>query len=503
MKFEEKTLVRLISGIYVARKAPEEVADLDVAFESTYRAVVRQRCRFEEDPRGAGDSGLPFGPASIRRTLINATIWLADQLLQMALKRADTEDSDQRLEQLTKRLGGHAGDSELVEEVDLLVRTVLLLETEAESRPEESASVPSDQGDADLLMLVNTRRRSEELRLVYHVHARDPEAGLVFRPFLSSPIRQDPREHFADLFEEIQNLKEKSPEIAAKKLTACGHRLFDMLLPVELQRAFWSLRDRIRTVQVISEETWIPWELLKLRDPDRAGVTGSFFAEAFALSRWPQGFPITLAFPLRSIALVMPDDGGLPSARAEEAMLKSLKGPCRNVAAVAARYVDVTNALGSEPFDGWHFIGHGVVRGAAPDRWGLALEDYEVLTVSDLLGLARPLDVNRPLVFLNTCHGARSGLSLMDASGLASAFVAAGAGAVIASHWALYDGRGGDFAGLFYRFFLKGLPIGEAVRRARLALRKACPGDPTWLAYSVFAHPLARNGTTSTDGSRG
>jgi len=33
------------------------------------------------------------------------------------------------------------------------------------------------------------------------------------------------------------------------------------------------------------------------------------------------------------------------------------------------------------------------------------------------------------------------------------------------------------------------MPIGEAVRAARIAVR--AEGDPTWLAYTVFADPLA------------
>jgi hypothetical protein len=39
------------------------------------------------------------------------------------------------------------------------------------------------------------------------------------------------------------------------------------------------------------------------------------------------------------------------------------------------------------------------------------------------------------------------------------------------------------------------MPIGDAVREARAAVRAG--GDPTWLAYTVFADPLARVETAS------
>jgi hypothetical protein len=67
----------------------------------------------------------------------------------------------------------------------------------------------------------------------------------------------------------------------------------------------------------------------------------------------------------------------------------------------------------------------------------------------------------------------------------------AGAGAFIGASWATRDEPARDFAVAFYREFLRNVPIGEAVRRARLAIRERFPGDPTWLAYVVFAHPLA------------
>ena len=48
-----------------------------------------------------------------------------------------------------------------------------------------------------------------------------------------------------------------------------------------------------------------------------------------------------------------------------------------------------------------------------------------------------------------------------------------------------------DFAAEFYGQFVAGLPLGEAMAAARRSAASQ-PGDPTWLAYTVYGHPRAR-----------
>ena len=122
------------------------------------------------------------------------------------------------------------------------------------------------------------------------------------------------------------------------------------------------------------------------------------------------------------------------------------------------------------------------------------LENGEELTPEDLggvvanLGLRRPLD-ERPLVFLNACQIGRSALSLTDIGGWAAQFLRAGVAAFIGAYWSVYDQAAHDFARAFYGRLLAGLSIGQAAQEARAVIRPL--GDPTWLAYTVFAHPLA------------
>ena len=86
-------------------------------------------------------------------------------------------------------------------------------------------------------------------------------------------------------------------------------------------------------------------------------------------------------------------------------------------------------------------------------------------------------------------HTERGEISLTDIGGFAARFLKVGAGTFIGAYWSIFDRPAFDFAQAFYRRLLAGLPIGQAVQEARLEIRPQ--GDPTWLAYTVFADPLA------------
>ena len=70
-------------------------------------------------------------------------------------------------------------------------------------------------------------------------------------------------------------------------------------------------------------------------------------------------------------------------------------------------------------------------------------------------------------------------------------FLDAGASGFIGCLWNITDTSATAFAIAFYNRLIAGIPIGEAVRQARLEIRKQAPGDPSWVAYTVFANPLA------------
>ena len=114
------------------------------------------------------------------------------------------------------------------------------------------------------------------------------------------------------------------------------------------------------------------------------------------------------------------------------------------------------------------------------------------MSPENLSGEPENLGIAHPLVFLNACQVGRSAWSLTDIGGMASGFLYARAGAFIGAYWSVYDKAAHDFAIEFYKRLFAGTPIGKAVKEARLIVKNNSHGDPTWLAYVVFADPSAR-----------
>jgi CHAT domain-containing protein len=190
------------------------------------------------------------------------------------------------------------------------------------------------------------------------------------------------------------------------------------------------------------------------------------------------GFPQVLHLPLERIALVAGASIGSETFETEVDEIEKLAEP-RKTVKIPPRYMDVTDALASGSYDGWHFATHGVSR-SPPDRAWIAL-DSERFTPVDLSGSVGRLGTTRPLVVL-------SGPPVV---GWEHALLKAGAGAIVGPLWTPTDQAAHAFSLKFYRNFLAGSPLAQAVHEARLAVRAECPGDSSWLAFTAYGHPLA------------
>lgn len=96
-----------------------------------------------------------------------------------------------------------------------------------------------------------------------------------------------------------------------------------------------------------------------------------------------------------------------------------------------------------------------------------------------------------PFFFWNACTAGRGGLALTGLGGWAARLFEKGASAFVAPFWKVTDSVASLFAATLYGELFAGVPIAEAAARARCAARDASPGDASWLAYAVFAHPAA------------
>jgi len=195
--------------------------------------------------------------------------------------------------------------------------------------------------------------------------------------------------------------------------------------------------------------------------------------------------------PLRmtNMALVVPGDSGLPFAPDERKAVLALAGDGRKITPITANFLELQRALASGEYDTWHFTGHGAHPTSDANKAEIQLEKMQLFTPDNLSGKIRNLGLARPLVFLNACQTGRGGMSLTGVGGWAREFLKAGAGAFIGTYWSVFDRTACDFAQALYASLLGGEPIGKAVQSARTAVRNS--GNPNWLAYTVFADPLA------------
>ncbi|HSG38951.1 MAG TPA: CHAT domain-containing protein, partial [Thermoanaerobaculia bacterium] len=345
----------------------------------------------------------------------------------------------------------------------------------------------------DLLLVIEERPGSEGRTFDVRLKLKDLELEmkLPFGTHGEIPFKSDPAHILQQHLKEIGDAglrTEQQKSAFAKLLGAKGAFLSREILPASVRKCLSWLQGKATTLQVISEAPWIPWEILRIESrPESDDIDGPFLCEAFALTRWLPNQAPAARLPLGRIAVIVPDDSDLPCSSEELSDMESLRAPNRGVERVTALAPSVVEALRRGEHDGWHFSTHGRFDHYAPDLSEIWLQDEEKLTPVHL-SQAKLWD-RRPLVFLNACSSGQSGLSLTSVGGWAAHFLAAGAGAYIGALWPIYDCKARDFARAFYRELFAGRPIAEAVRTARRSSRTE--DNPTWLAYTVFADPLA------------
>jgi hypothetical protein len=316
------------------------------------------------------------------------------------------------------------------------------------------------------------------------------------------PVKlRTPREYFQEFFRTIEKL---DADEGRDKLAKQGLNLFRTAIPEELQRALWSFKDRVRTLQINSDEPWIPWEVCKLEGVvDGSVEEGPFFAEAFKVTRWFRRVPAVPRITLDNIALVVPSDSGLASAAAEKDYVAALGSATRSVKSIAATRADVEQAMQAAVYDGWHFTGHARASATADaDQSPIELENSEKLTPADIVGRTSNFLKTRPFVFLNACQSAQAGMSLTGAGGWAQRLIKVpadrpSAAAFVGTYWQVDDDKAFAFAKALYdRLIVDGMPIGQAAHEARRAAqsRDGEPYDTSWLAYTVYADPSATVG---------
>lgn len=291
------------------------------------------------------------------------------------------------------------------------------------------------------------------------------------------------------------------------RLRAIGEEMANDLLPERLRRALWTNRKHIAGIQVLSEDTSIPWEMMFLSDPDRQDVDGEGFLAEYGLVRWlhdTQWPPNRLSIRPERVRYIVPTypvpDYELPEAQKErEVLTRMFPGA---IQLDADSVVLSTQLRRPGPIDILHVSGHGMSTVGGVIRASLLMTGrvdaqgrYESDELTDaIVKTALAFDVNnQPIVFLNACQAGRSGSSMVGVGGFAGAFLkptsTRGAGAFIGAQWSIGDATALTFATTFYEALLAGQTLVDATRSARNASKEA--GELSWLSYTVYGDPAA------------
>ncbi len=358
---------------------------------------------------------------------------------------------------------------------------------------------------ADLVMQVKTVSEHGRTRLIYTLDSPTGRAPFSHQEITGPSLLGRPEEYQARLRQKIEQLGKRldvddSPLLQAdieRKLASLGHDLWRELLPSEIHHAYRDIRDSVRSWMIISDEPWIPWELIKPYEDNISGDTfdDEFLACRFELTRWLAGKkrPAPEIVVHRLVALRTAMD--LPHANEELSLLKALaqSTPGLQISTTLGSAGDLLGFLEDNEVDLIHFTGHGLHSAEQADESGVPFPDGSVLRPSDLGGsVATGIGRSRPLIFLNACWGGQQGWSWTRLGGWAARWVGVcGCGAFIAPLWPARDKAALAFAETFYAALVQGATLGQAALEARRHLREARPGDPSALAYAVYGHPNA------------
>lgn len=374
--------------------------------------------------------------------------------------------------------------------VEVTSQVVTTLGTPTTNVGTAALQVSPDAPDLSIIIIESRAERS------YRMLVTSSDGAMNFAPYGPIQLADDVEQFFATFFSDIEKILMSSDDWQTKAvdLGVRGTYLMERIVPQGLRELLWSLRKNITSIQIQSEEPWVPWELCKLfATEDNKTVEGGFLTEEFVVTRWFLGVAQSTVLSLSSIGLVVPANVDLAAAAAEANFIRGLHSPPdRTVTDVVAQTVALRNALAGASYDGFHFVGHGQANTGNADRSSLFLEGARKFTPEDLCGAVANLRAKRPIVVLNACQVGRSGGSTLGGmAGWPQAFIRAGAGVFVGPYWSVGDGSSSRFAEAFYKALLDDrVSVGEAAHRARVAVRQA--NDPTWLSYVVYAHPEAK-----------
>ncbi|HVO60819.1 MAG TPA: CHAT domain-containing protein [Terriglobales bacterium] len=286
------------------------------------------------------------------------------------------------------------------------------------------------------------------------------------------------------------------------ELKGAGAQLF-AATPKEFQQLFWKVIDSgkpLKTIMVVSDEPYIPWELMvprrtvagKLVDRSPLGVE-------FCVGRWirpdytsaPQQIRIDRTYVVAPKYVIATKN--LRFAPQEAAFVCSNFKPSEQI--TPADIDQINDALRDKGATLLHFVCHGAASSGSDQTIYLQdmVNNLSSSAVDGLDGFVTGFPRDHTFVFLNACEVGRMTPALVGIGGLPNTFLKLGASGVVAALWSVKDDLAHEVAEKFYKRVIAEpeTPFAEILRDIRA---RAYSGDAedTYAAYCFYGSPLAK-----------
>lgn len=306
-------------------------------------------------------------------------------------------------------------------------------------------------------------------------------------------LPRDPAAEASALFKEFAVL-ERGKHV--RPIEGFGSRLWQMAPPM-FRAVYWALWDRHRrplTIQFISDEPHLPWELMRPARDDDSELHPPL-ALGHAVARWIKRFDGYMRnhLPGGRICTVAPKYGAgraLKRAQQESQRLVDEFQALKKEGTRDAVLGLLETAPPPEPLAVLHFAGHGKFAPQVASHSAIKLEDGDLLASEVERPEVRLGRACRTLVFFNACEVGAAGAVFGEVGGWADAFLGRQFGGFVAPLWSVDDEDAGTVAAeLLEQIVRRHAPIGEALRQVRAAHGTT---SPTFYSYLYYGDVTAR-----------
>lgn len=295
---------------------------------------------------------------------------------------------------------------------------------------------------------------------------------------------------------------EASNDYRLAALQGAGEALFEAA-PEIFKKAFRMLIDAqkpLRTISILSEEPYIPWELMiptleYLDGGARYHEPLKPLGVAYILARWTAKGPRSARqkIPMSDCYVIAPkytDKRELAHAQEEAVLvLKKVHGTLID----PASFTNIRQAFGAGGKSVIHFACHGENPKGGEQLIHLTSKPpLKPFVLSGEQMIKRGVAAREPFVFINACEVGRPAPALAGVGGFAETFIRMGARAVLAPLWSVRDDIAFAVAQEFYERAMREpeLSLAEIVRQIRARAYDAAAGEDSYAAYCFYGDPL-------------